>query len=71
MCACFSVNITHNPLTYCSEFKMDFLGVQVKFAKDGSSRDSAAPSPAPSVDSLGASELIQPLITAPPTNKPR
>lgn len=43
---------------------------RVKFAKDGSSRDSAAPSPAPSVDSLGPSELNQPLSTAPPTNKP-
>ncbi|KAI7797449.1 putative FK506-binding protein 15-like [Triplophysa rosa] len=43
---------------------------RVKCAKDGSSRDSAAPSPAPSVDSLGPSELNQPLSTAPPTNKP-
>ncbi|XP_056628735.1 FK506-binding protein 15 isoform X2 [Triplophysa dalaica] len=43
---------------------------RVKCAKDGSSRDSAAPSPAPSVDSLGPSELNQPLGTAPPTNKP-
>nr|XP_055024359.1 FK506-binding protein 15 isoform X1 [Misgurnus anguillicaudatus] len=45
---------------------------RVKFAKDGSLRDSAAPSPAPSVESLGSSELNQPLpcSTAPPTSKP-
>ncbi|XP_050973021.1 FK506-binding protein 15 isoform X2 [Labeo rohita] len=42
---------------------------RVKFAKDGSSRDSAAPSPAPSVESLTPSELSQPLSTA-PTSKP-
>ncbi|XP_067269070.1 FK506-binding protein 15 isoform X2 [Pseudorasbora parva] len=43
---------------------------RVKFAKDGSSRDSAAPSPAPSVESLGPSELNQPLSSAPQTSKP-
>ncbi|KAL1269380.1 hypothetical protein QQF64_031669 [Cirrhinus molitorella] len=43
---------------------------RVKFAKDGSSRDSAAPSPAPSVESLTPSELSQPLSTAPQTSKP-
>uniref|UniRef100_A0A8C1PYW4 peptidylprolyl isomerase n=1 Tax=Cyprinus carpio TaxID=7962 RepID=A0A8C1PYW4_CYPCA len=32
---------------------------RVKFAKDGSSRDSAAPSPAPSVESLAPTELNQ------------
>uniref|UniRef100_A0A671TAB5 peptidylprolyl isomerase n=1 Tax=Sinocyclocheilus anshuiensis TaxID=1608454 RepID=A0A671TAB5_9TELE len=41
---------------------------RVKFAKDGSSRDSAAPSP--SVESLAPTELTQPLSTAPPTSKP-
>ncbi|XP_051964654.1 FK506-binding protein 15-like isoform X2 [Xyrauchen texanus] len=41
---------------------------RVKFAKDGSSRESAAPSPAPSVDSLGPSEMNQPLGTAPQTS---
>ncbi|XP_058640115.1 FK506-binding protein 15 isoform X2 [Onychostoma macrolepis] len=43
---------------------------RVKFAKDGSSRDSAAPSPAPSVESLTPSELNQPLSTVPQTSKP-
>ncbi|XP_016384437.1 FK506-binding protein 15-like isoform X2 [Sinocyclocheilus rhinocerous] len=43
---------------------------RVKLAKDGSSRDSAAPSPAPSVESLAPTELNQPLSTAPPTSKP-
>uniref|UniRef100_A0A672SJQ1 peptidylprolyl isomerase n=1 Tax=Sinocyclocheilus grahami TaxID=75366 RepID=A0A672SJQ1_SINGR len=43
---------------------------RVKFAKDGSSRDSAAPSPAPSVESLAPTELNQPFSTAPPTSKP-
>uniref|UniRef100_A0A8C1Q2L4 peptidylprolyl isomerase n=1 Tax=Cyprinus carpio TaxID=7962 RepID=A0A8C1Q2L4_CYPCA len=43
---------------------------RVKFAKDGSSRDSAAPSPAPSVESLAPTELNQALSTAPQTSKP-
>uniref|UniRef100_A0A8C1ZJN0 peptidylprolyl isomerase n=1 Tax=Cyprinus carpio TaxID=7962 RepID=A0A8C1ZJN0_CYPCA len=43
---------------------------RVKFAKDGNSRDSAAPSPAPSVESLTPSELNQPLSTVPQTSKP-
>ncbi|XP_048066916.1 FK506-binding protein 15 isoform X2 [Megalobrama amblycephala] len=43
---------------------------RVKFAKDGSSSDSAAPSPAPSVESLGPSELNQPLSSAPQPGKP-
>ncbi|XP_026100132.1 FK506-binding protein 15-like isoform X2 [Carassius auratus] len=43
---------------------------RVKFAKDGSSRDSAAPSPAPSVESLAPAELNQPLSAAPQTSKP-
>ncbi|XP_051510137.1 FK506-binding protein 15 isoform X3 [Myxocyprinus asiaticus] len=43
---------------------------RIKFAKDGNSRESAAPSPAPSVESLGPSELNQPISTAPPTFKP-
>uniref|UniRef100_A0A8C1FST0 peptidylprolyl isomerase n=1 Tax=Cyprinus carpio carpio TaxID=630221 RepID=A0A8C1FST0_CYPCA len=43
---------------------------RVKFAKDGSSRDSGAPSPAPSVESLAPTELNQPLSTAPQTSKP-
>uniref|UniRef100_A0A671KBX7 peptidylprolyl isomerase n=1 Tax=Sinocyclocheilus anshuiensis TaxID=1608454 RepID=A0A671KBX7_9TELE len=43
---------------------------RVKFAKDGSLRDSAAPSPAPSVESLTPSELNQPLSTVPQTSKP-
>ncbi|XP_073674797.1 FK506-binding protein 15 isoform X2 [Garra rufa] len=43
---------------------------RIKFAKDGSSRDSAAPSPAPSVESLTPSELSQPLSTTPQTSKP-
>ncbi|XP_051524997.1 FK506-binding protein 15-like isoform X2 [Myxocyprinus asiaticus] len=43
---------------------------RVKFAKDGSSREYVAPSPAPSVESLGPSELNQPLSTAPQTSKP-
>uniref|UniRef100_A0A672REN3 peptidylprolyl isomerase n=1 Tax=Sinocyclocheilus grahami TaxID=75366 RepID=A0A672REN3_SINGR len=43
---------------------------RVKFAKDDSSRDSAAPSPAPSVESLTPSELNQPLSTVPQTSKP-
>ncbi|KAG1949172.1 FK506-binding protein [Pimephales promelas] len=41
---------------------------QVKFAKDGNPRDSA--SPAPSVESLGSSELNQSLGPAPQTSKP-
>ncbi|XP_051950127.1 FK506-binding protein 15 isoform X2 [Xyrauchen texanus] len=43
---------------------------RIKFAKDGNSRESAAPSPAPSVESLGPSELNQPLSTTPPSFKP-
>uniref|UniRef100_A0A9J7XGC7 peptidylprolyl isomerase n=1 Tax=Cyprinus carpio carpio TaxID=630221 RepID=A0A9J7XGC7_CYPCA len=43
---------------------------RVKFAKDGNSRDSAAPSPAPSVENLTPSELNQPLSTVPQTSKP-
>ncbi|XP_052459713.1 FK506-binding protein 15 isoform X2 [Carassius gibelio] len=43
---------------------------RVKFAKDGSSRDSAARSPAPSVESLAPAELNQPLSDAPQTSKP-
>ncbi|XP_059359176.1 FK506-binding protein 15 isoform X2 [Carassius carassius] len=43
---------------------------RAKFAKDGSSRDSAAPSPAPSVESLTPSELNQPLSTVPQASKP-
>uniref|UniRef100_A0A8C1I3T8 peptidylprolyl isomerase n=1 Tax=Cyprinus carpio carpio TaxID=630221 RepID=A0A8C1I3T8_CYPCA len=46
------------------------MHVQVKFAKDGNSRDSAAPSPAPSVENLTPSELNQPLSTVPQTSKP-
>uniref|UniRef100_A0A8C2CBB3 peptidylprolyl isomerase n=1 Tax=Cyprinus carpio TaxID=7962 RepID=A0A8C2CBB3_CYPCA len=42
---------------------------RVKFAKDGSSRDSAAPSPAPSVESLAPTELNQPLSTNPDATK--
>ncbi|XP_039530573.1 LOW QUALITY PROTEIN: FK506-binding protein 15 [Pimephales promelas] len=41
---------------------------RVKFAKDGNPRDSA--SPAPSVESLGSSELNQSLGPAPQTSKP-
>uniref|UniRef100_A0A671TBV5 peptidylprolyl isomerase n=1 Tax=Sinocyclocheilus anshuiensis TaxID=1608454 RepID=A0A671TBV5_9TELE len=41
--------------------------VRVKFAKDGSSRDSAAPSP--SVESLAPTELTQPLSTNPDATK--
>ncbi|XP_043102652.1 FK506-binding protein 15 isoform X2 [Puntigrus tetrazona] len=43
---------------------------RVKFAKDVSCRDSAAPSPAPSVESLTPSEPSQPLSTAPQSSKP-
>uniref|UniRef100_A0A9J7X9I3 peptidylprolyl isomerase n=1 Tax=Cyprinus carpio carpio TaxID=630221 RepID=A0A9J7X9I3_CYPCA len=42
---------------------------RVKFAKDGSSRDSGAPSPAPSVESLAPTELNQPLSTNPDATK--
>uniref|UniRef100_A0A8C1YVG7 peptidylprolyl isomerase n=1 Tax=Cyprinus carpio TaxID=7962 RepID=A0A8C1YVG7_CYPCA len=42
---------------------------RVKFAKDGSSRDSAAPSPAPSVESLAPTELNQALSTNPDATK--
>uniref|UniRef100_A0A673IC70 peptidylprolyl isomerase n=1 Tax=Sinocyclocheilus rhinocerous TaxID=307959 RepID=A0A673IC70_9TELE len=42
---------------------------RVKLAKDGSSRDSAAPSPAPSVESLAPTELNQPLSTNPDATK--
>uniref|UniRef100_A0A8C1Q2N3 peptidylprolyl isomerase n=1 Tax=Cyprinus carpio TaxID=7962 RepID=A0A8C1Q2N3_CYPCA len=45
------------------------MHVQVKFAKDGSSRDSAAPSPAPSVESLAPTELNQALSTNPDATK--
>ncbi|KAG1949171.1 FK506-binding protein [Pimephales promelas] len=44
------------------------MRVQVKFAKDGNSRDSV--SPAPSVESLGSSEPNQSLGPAPQTSKP-
>lgn len=45
------------------------MRAQVKFAKDGSSRDSAAASPAPSVESLTPAELNQPLSTVPQTTR--
>lgn len=43
---------------------------RVKFVKDVGSGDSASPSPAPSVESLGPSELNQPVSSVPQSSRP-
>lgn len=43
---------------------------RVKFVKDVGSGDSASPSPAPSVESLGPSELSQPVSSVPQSSRP-